>query len=308
MHDREDPLRGCFVYQRKRKNDAWEAIRTENLTSLRAGEGFRLELHSADVARLMDGLEARKALYETHGIQWGIHDFVSKQGPPEVVQAIVDSPSSELADALGDLQPDDILSLSQKVDVSKLDSLLNEWQAHEDENREEFWHQLLKENAWVFSQLTGSPVVLLADKAYVGGKSIHNIGGGEVDYLLANELTDNVSFVEIKTPATSICAEGYRGGGVFALDKELSGGIVQVLNYKARFEHAYNELRIESEDTAFRSYNPRCWLIAGRAGDLSEEELRSFELFRNALAGVTILAFDEVATRLQGIRDALVSS
>jgi hypothetical protein len=305
--DSDDPLRGCFVYQRKTAQDQWEDIRTERLNTLKAGEGYQLELRSAEVSTLMEGLNARKALFERHGIVWGDQDFIRKDSLPRIVQSIIDSPSSELMAALAELDAEDVLSLSRKVDVSKLDALLDEWRAHEGDAREGFWQGLLTRNAWVFSQLTGSPVVLLKDKAYVGGKSIRNTGGGEIDYLLANELTDNVSFVEIKTPVTPICAASYRSSGAFALDTELSGGIVQVLGYRERFEKEYHQLRANSETTVFRSYNPRCWLIAGWAADLNEDELRSFELFRNAFAGVHVLTFDEVARRLQGIREALTS-
>jgi hypothetical protein len=199
-------LRGCFVYQRKRASDGWEDIRTNSLTTLKSGEGYHLDLRSGEVSALMEGLNARRDLFKSHGFASGDQEYIRKQSLPKVVRRIIDSPSSELVAAFGELDDEDILSLSRKVDVSKLDALLAEWDAHENESREEFWHQLLKRNAWVFSQLTGSPVILLKDKAYVGGKSITNVGGGEVDYLLANELTENVSFVEIKTPVTPICA------------------------------------------------------------------------------------------------------
>ncbi|MGH2878678.1 MAG: Shedu immune nuclease family protein [Solirubrobacteraceae bacterium] len=307
MVGRDHPLRGCFVYQRKRKSDKWEDIRTVPLTSLKAGEGYVIELRSQELSTLMDGLDARKELFERHGIQWGDRDYVSKQGLPAIVQRIIDSDSTELSEALSQIDVEDVLALSQKVEVSKLDALLADMNAHGDEKREEYWQELLKQNAWVFAQITGSPVVLLEDKAYVGGKTIRNRDGGEVDYLLANQLTENVSFVEIKTPSTRICASGYRGGGVFALDKDISGGVVQVLGYKDNFEKEYFSHKAKNEDISFRSFNPRCWLIAGCVHDLSTEEKRSFELFRNAFAGVTILAFDEVISMLEGIRDALVA-
>jgi hypothetical protein len=304
--DRSDPLRGCFVYQRKAAQDDWEDVREIPLSTLKAGEGYILELRSAEVSRLIEGLLDRKAVYESYGITFGTHDFVSKENLPQIVRGILDFPESELADLLSALDENDVLNLGRKVNLSKLDSLLNEWQYNSENSDEEFWQRLLTRNAWVFSQLTGSPVVLLKDKAYVGGKSIANTGGGEVDYLLQNELTDNLSFIEIKTPLTPICAASYRASGSFALDKEITGGIVQVLGYKERFEKEFYAARANSA-REFQAYNPRCYLIVGSASLLSTGEVRSFELFRNSLAGVQILTFDEVATRLRGIRDALTS-
>ncbi|MCW3018863.1 MAG: hypothetical protein JWN10_1171 [Solirubrobacterales bacterium] len=120
-------------------------------------------------------------------------------------------------------------------------------------------------------------------------------------------MTHNVAFVEIKTPKTSICAGPYRTSGAFSLHKELSGGVVQVLSYRESFEKSFNQLRLESGLEVFRSYNPRCVLIAGNAATLTAEEARSFELFRNAISDVQVWTFDEVAARLQGIRAALAA-
>lgn len=304
VHSGDDPLRGYFVYQCKGKNDEWEEIRGESLRRLKKGEGYALELRSAEVSTLMSGLLSLKGLYEKHGVPFGEQTYVRRDTLPQIVRTIVDYPNSELADALSELDEDDILSLGRTVDISKLDALLSEWGENRDNPDEHFWQSLLTRNAWVFSQLTGSPVVLLGERAYVGGKGIDNKGGGQVDYLLRNELTDNVSFVEIKTPMTELVAGSYRSSGSFALGAEVSGGVVQVLGYKESFDNEYTSLLANSE-AVFRSHNARCYLLAGSIGAMPDEAMRAFELFRNALAGVQILAFDEVEKRLRGIKDAL---
>lgn len=147
----------------------------------------------------------------------------------------------------------------------------------------------------------------MQERAYVGGKGIDNRGGGEVDFLVRNALTHNVAFVEIKTPKTPICAGPYRTSGAFSLHKELSGGVIQVLGYRDILEKTFNQLRLENDLDDFRSYNPRCILIAGSANALQPDETRSFELFRSALSDVQIWTFDEVVVRLQGIREALAA-
>jgi hypothetical protein len=305
--EREQPLRGCFVYQRRAKGGDWEDIRGESFNSLKSGEGWVLELHTKEVTALMDGLLARKQLYERHGIRWGDHQFIDSESLPRIVRSLIDSPDAELTEALATLQPEAIIALGRKVDLSQLDALLDAWLANSENGDEEFWQKLLAEHTWVFSQLTGSPVVVLQERAYVGGKGIDNCGGGEVDFLVRNELTHNVAFVEIKTPGTPICGGAYRTSGAFSLHKEISGGVVQVLGYRDRFEKAYNQLRAESDLGEFSSYNPRCVLIAGSAGSLGADEARSFELFRNALSDVQIWTFDEVVARIEGIRAALAS-
>jgi hypothetical protein len=305
--DRVEPLRGCFVYQRRTAGEDWEDLRGENLNSLKCGEGWALELHTEEVARLMDGLVARKQLYDRHGIRWGEREFIDRDSLPQIVRSLIDSPEGELADVLATLQPEAVIALGRKVDLSQLDALLEVWLANADVADESFWQNLLAEHAWVFSQLTGSPVVVLQERAYVGGKGIDNRRGGEVDFLVRNALTHNVAFVEIKTPKTPICAGPYRTSGAFSLHRELSGGIVQVLGYRESFEKTFNQLRLDSGLEEFSSYNPRCILIAGSADALTAKETRSFELFRNAISDVQIWTFDEVATRLQGIRSALAA-
>lgn len=56
--DKPDPLRGCFVYQRKSARDQWEDIRGKSLNDLKSGEGYVLDLHSGEVTVLIEGLLA----------------------------------------------------------------------------------------------------------------------------------------------------------------------------------------------------------------------------------------------------------
>ncbi|HWM64648.1 MAG TPA: hypothetical protein VNP96_11750 [Solirubrobacterales bacterium] len=62
------------------KADDWEDITGESLTSLKSGEGYSLELRSGEVAALIEGLEARKELYEKFGISPGQHDYLAGAG------------------------------------------------------------------------------------------------------------------------------------------------------------------------------------------------------------------------------------
>ncbi len=298
------PVRGCFVWQRKRAGTEWGDITGETLTTLKAGEGYSLELHADEVATLLQGIQARNRIYEEHGIVFGQRDYFAETDLPEVVRKVLEEPDSELAKALRTLDPAELLSLGRSVDLSKLDALLEEWGANEEAftDAEDFWQDLLKRNAWMFSQLTGSPVVLLHERAYIGGKDISNVGGGLVDYLVQNELTENVSLVEIKTPGAELCGREYRAD-TYPPGKEVAGGVVQVLSYRDTFLHEIRNVRGTTE--TFQAYNPRCYLIVGRVASMAEEAKKSFELFRTAQSGVQIVTFDEVRARLESIRDVL---
>jgi hypothetical protein len=144
----EAPVRGYFVWQRKLKANEWEDITGETLTALKAGEGYALELRSDEVATLLREIEARKGIYEEHGIVFGRRDYFAETDLPEVVRKILQEPDSELAKALQALDPAELLSLGRSVDLSKLDALLEEWDASEETRKddEDFWPDLLKRN------------------------------------------------------------------------------------------------------------------------------------------------------------------
>lgn len=107
----EAPVRGYFVWQRKLKAQEWEDITGETLTALKAGEGYSLELRSDEVATLLREIEARKGIYEEHGIVFGRRDYFAETDLPEVVRMILREPDSELAKALQALDPAELLSL-----------------------------------------------------------------------------------------------------------------------------------------------------------------------------------------------------
>src|SRR4051794_15293493 len=98
--DRPDSLRGCFVYQRKPKGDEWQDVRDIPMSSLKSGEGYAIQLRSSEFSTLIDGLLARKAIFEQQGIVFGEHQYVSVADLPGIVKGIIDSPGSELAGVL----------------------------------------------------------------------------------------------------------------------------------------------------------------------------------------------------------------
>lgn len=98
---------------------------------------------------------------------------------------------------------------------------------------EKKWQMFLKNNSWIFSTLFAQPVIMHQDEAYVGGKNYKNKNGKYSDFLIKNGLSDNVSFIEIKTHLTQLVEKKpYRAEDVFAMSKELTGSISQVLNQR----------------------------------------------------------------------------
>ncbi|WP_415906678.1 Shedu immune nuclease family protein [Neptuniibacter sp. QD72_48] len=174
------------------------------------------------------------------------------------------------------------VSLSKAVEV---------WSSERENSSEEFWQNLFESCPQLISQAFPKSMYQLGSKCYVGGKSWTNTGGNLVDFIYLNRLTGNIVLVEIKTPKTKLLGKKYRNNA-YSISEELSGSVVQVLNYK---EQLMKELYQLKDDT-FSAFNPKCVVIAGTLESefKNETQYKSFELFRNNSAGVEVLTYDEL--------------
>src|SRR5680860_651630 len=57
-----ETVSGVIIHQRKGKNDKWEDVKSINLNTLKAGEGVKINLRSAQTKKLFDGLTKLYAL------------------------------------------------------------------------------------------------------------------------------------------------------------------------------------------------------------------------------------------------------
>lgn len=205
----------------------------------------------------------------------------------------------QVVDKLETLEAGDIQKLNTAIGLSALKSVLEIWQNNKENSSEEFWQQVLAQNSFVFAQVFAFPVVVIKGKAYVGGKSVSNVGGNIVDFLCANNLTMNTALVEIKTPKTKLLGSQYRGD-IFNVSEELSGSVVQVSNYKNILTKSYHSL-IEQTEDKFEVFNPLCVVIIGniRNDIKNKRQQKSFELFRMGLKDIIIITFDELFAKIQ---------
>lgn len=194
---------------------------------------------------------------------------------------------------------DDLNKISSVLGVINLRKIIELWDREKKNSSEEYWQNLLTSNPWVISQVFSYPVVIITDKAYVGGKAIDNTGGNIVDFLYKNQITNHVKLVEIKTPTTKLLSAMYRNN-VFSISTELTGSINQVLNYREEIEK--NFLALSSASACkYEVINPRCLLIAGSFENeqLDDTQKKSFEIFRSELKNVEIITFDELFAKVQ---------
>ena len=172
--------------------------------------------------------------------------------------------------------------------------VINKWHSNKENSNEEFWQVIFSENPYVLSQLFSVPVIFIKDKAYLGGMNIDHQDAKFVDYLYANESSNDALLVEIKTPATKLVGGKYRKG-VYKPSSDLSGSVIQALDYRRELSKNIHTVTSGTEHT-IDVFNPRCVIIAGNAEkELDNDKKRkTFELFRTNLKDVEIVTFDEL--------------
>jgi len=171
---------------------------------------------------------------------------------------------------------------------------------------EKKWQAFLKENSWIFSSIFAQPVILYKDEAYVGGKGIDNKDGKFSDFLIKNSLSENISFLEIKTHKTKLLeSTAYRGEDVFSATKDLTGCVVQILNQRDNFQKEFYKNKAKSRDN-IESFNSKCVVLIGSTKDLDDNQKYSFELFRSNSRDVEILTFDELEKKIESLQKILL--
>jgi hypothetical protein len=208
--------------------------------------------------------------------------------------------------SVGDKQG--LSELKDNADLSYLTILSSEFEKILGENHKESTYQkFFEENPLLLTMFAGSPYVQFKNQAYVGGKSFDNTNGQYPDFLQKHKITNNTFIVEIKTPLTSLLeTKPYRGTGVYAASKDLSGAISQLLTQKYQLETDIATLIKNAEDREVEAYNVQGLIIIGRLSKLDEKDMkRSFELYRNNQKNLRIVTYDECLEQLKYFIDLL---
>ena len=229
---------------------------------------------------------------------------ISQKAGVDVTARLIDwiatiAKAEDIVSVLEQLDVDDLQKLNAAVGLSSLKNVLEIWRNSKDNDNEEFWQGVLTQNSFLFAQLFSFPVIILENKAYVGGKNISNTGGNVIDFLCANNLTRNVVLVEIKTPVTRLLGAKYRGD-IYNTSNELSGSVIQVTNCKNSLMQNYMMLA-GSDEKRFEAFDPRCIVIVGNIdSELADHRQRkSLELFRMGLKDVQVITYDELFGKVE---------
>ena len=204
-----------------------------------------------------------------------------------------------------------LLKTKETVDATYIDDVIKEYeslmkQQSETKPLEKKWQAFLEKHSWIFYYIFSFPIILLDDEAYVGGKNLSNKDGKVTDFIVKNNLTDNVAFIEIKTHKTALLKKGtpYRGTDVFAMSSDLSGGVTQVLNQRDNFQKHFATHKMNSNE-AFETFNSKCVVLMSSLSNLDKKQIPSFELFRSNSKDVEILTFDELLDRFKNIKNLM---
>lgn len=317
----EAAVKGKFLYQRKKRTDEWIDFDRIPFSSIRAEEGYQLEIHSSELYSLLVNLRKLYQLANAYGVPQGKKSFLEVGGAladllalagPEIHEFFTSN--SDDAKSLFRLllqwlykrsgnaafeDMSELLELNAVVGLANLKAFLGEWRTNHAVKKEEYWQTLFAKNAFVLSQLFAYPVILIKDKAYVGGKDFMNTGGHIVDFLCKLESTGAAAIVEIKTPVTPLLSSEYRDG-VYPISGDLTGAIAQALKYRSSITENLQNLQ-DGNSTVLPS-EPYCVVVAGDSKELdSQPKKASFERFRERLNGLRILTFDEVYKRVDGL-------
>ena len=173
--------------------------------------------------------------------------------------------------------------------------------------KEDAWQAFLGENPFVFHLAFGYPVIKVDDQASVGGTKLSGSGGKIADFVLKNTRTNNTAIVEIKKPSSRLLNESPVRPGVYTPSSELSGSINQVLDQKYHFQKDIATLKNNSRIKNIESYSVHCCLIIGTMPQ-EDDQIKSFELFRNNSKNVEIVTFDELLEKLKQLHAFLTSA
>jgi hypothetical protein len=118
-----------------------------------------------------------------------------------------------------------------------------------------------------------------------------------------NALTNNLALNEIKTPGTKLLGHAYRSC-VYPPSRELAAAITQILDQRYRFQAELAQLKENSRRLDKERFSVECVVMAGTM-PVNTEERKFFEMFRGTLHGISVITFDELLKKLQGLHTLL---
>lgn len=319
-------VRGTFIYQKRGKGEPWADAPMEPLSTLHKGDCYQLLLKSGELLNLLRQLGALYRLYWKQGIPSGRMELVKLERrlatlvelSQQELNALLDAnqgdaiktlngalrwaASSQSLASLLQNDPDSMLALNATIGAAALQEALGIWATNQECDSEDFWHDVLAQRPFLLTQLFHYPVVIMRDKAYLGGKLLDNKHGTITDFLAKTKTTGAAVIIEIKTPCTDLLATSAYRQDVYPWSSELSGALSQVLHQRSMLARDVQSLR-EDIDGQLEADMPRCVVLAGNVSSQLKlrARRRSFERIRENIHGIQVIGFDELFERAAGV-------
>lgn len=198
--------------------------------------------------------------------------------------------------------------LSSALNVKNLKRLEKEIEENMKNSDESYWQNFFSKNAWALSQLFASPLMICGGARYVGGKNITNSNAKITDFIYKNNLTNNIALIEIKTPCTKLFSDSDYRSQISNQSHELVGAVNQLLVQKQTCYENYTAIRSSSIDDLgedFYVQNIKSILLIGKINDLSVDNKKQFERYRNELRSIEIVTFDELLEKVKALLELL---
>ncbi len=201
-------------------------------------------------------------------------------------------------------------NLWKNIWVLKLKNILDKWEENKANSSEEFWQKLFHDYNWILSQIFLHPYIHIWSKIYCWWKSDDNSWWVLWDLVYKNVCTNNIAFVEIKTPEKDLVWSEYRWKEewkenlIYSMSIEISWWINQVLNQRKNYIQTHWEKFTWEKNL----YNSKCILLLWNTEKITPDEKKSFELFRGSIKEVEIITFDELFNRINALYQLLKSN
>lgn len=192
---------------------------------------------------------------------------------------------------------EEVVAMGQSA--RQLLGLLHVWADNRNNGNEAFWQEIIGKNAFALSQLFSSPVTFIGERAYVGGQQIDGKDARLLDFLLAEDASEQAILVEIKTPTSKLLGGKYRSNA-FVPGRDASGSVVQVNDYADTLSQDIQSI-CRTSDKRLVAFNPRRIILIGDySNQLKDERSRhSFDIYRNSLSRTEIVTFDEFFLKIE---------
>lgn len=315
------------VHQRKKGKDKWDDVESIPLSSLKGGEGVKLNLDSKNTKKIYDELTKLYALVDKEGVRYGVKDFtvakadeiikVPKDRKTIIERLLAENHAREVWEELINSNPNLATKLSYaRIHASRSNSL-NVFKENLDKKNpdEGFWQTFFHENDWIFGYgLNYQFLHVLHEQPDYGGRNFTGTGSQKGDFLMnSNGNAKFTVLVEIKTPATKLLSYNKTEprkvkslrNDVWLLSSDLLGAISQIQvntrTWNIDSQKAENIRALEGNNIF--TVEPKGILVIGHTEEFKTNEsiISCFESYRRNTTNPRIITYDELYERAQFI-------